>query len=111
MVPMSPNALITMTCPLLNVPKKTFFFSILFGEFQRKLNNFISNMFVFLNLGMAPYTFITVQTGSFLSQLNSWDDLFTGRTLLTLALMASVVGCAGFIIARVRRQIPQTVMP
>ena len=32
MVPMSPNSLITMTCPLLNVPKKIFFFSILVGS-------------------------------------------------------------------------------
>ncbi|CAF0991255.1 unnamed protein product [Adineta ricciae] len=90
MVPMSPNALITMTCPLLNVPKKIFFFSIL--------------------LGMAPYTFITVQTGSFLSQLNSFDDLFTRRTLLTLCLIATVAGCTGLIVARVRRKIPQTVI-
>ncbi|CAF0911820.1 unnamed protein product [Adineta steineri] len=90
MVPMSPNALITMTCPILNVPKKIFYFSILFG--------------------MAPYNFITVQTGSFLSQLNSFDDLFTWRTLLTLGLIASVAGCTGLIVARVRRKIPQTVI-
>lgn len=90
MIPMSPNALITLTCPLLNVPKKIFFFSIL--------------------LGMAPYTFITVQTGSFLSQLNSLDDLFTWRTLLTLGLIATVAGCTGLVVARVRRKIPQTVV-
>ncbi|UJR27227.1 hypothetical protein I4U23_008523 [Adineta vaga] len=90
MVPMSPNALITMTCPLLNVPRKIFFFSILFG--------------------MAPYTFIIVQTGSFLSQLNSFDDLFSWRTLLTLGLIATVAGCTGLIVARVRRKIPQTVI-
>ncbi len=36
MVPMSPNSLITMTCPLLNVPKKIFFFSILFGSFKKE---------------------------------------------------------------------------
>lgn len=63
-----------------------------------------------LSLGMAPYTFITVQTGSFLSQLNSLNDLFTGRTLLTLSLIAAVVGCTGLIVARVRRKIPQTVI-
>jgi hypothetical protein len=59
---------------------------------------------------MAPYNFISVQTGSFLSQLNSFDDLFTLRTLLTLALIASVVGCTGIFVARVRRRIPQTVI-
>jgi hypothetical protein len=59
---------------------------------------------------MAPYNFITVQTGSFLSQLNSFDDLFTRRTLLTLGLIASVVGCTGLIVARVRRKIPQTIL-
>ncbi|CAF0937022.1 unnamed protein product [Rotaria sp. Silwood1] len=90
MVPMSPNALITITCPLLNVPKKIFFFSILFG--------------------MAPYTFISVQTGSFLSQLNSFDDLFSCRTLLTLGLIATVAGCTGLIVARVRRKFTQTVL-
>jgi len=59
---------------------------------------------------MAPYTFITVQTGSFLSQLNSFDDLFTWRTLLTLGLIATVAGCTGLIVARIRRKIPQTVI-
>lgn len=59
---------------------------------------------------MAPYTFITVQTGSFLSQLNSFDDLFTWRTLVTLALIATVAGCTGLIVARVRRRIPSTVI-
>lgn len=59
---------------------------------------------------MAPYTFITVQTGSFLSQLNSFDDLFTWRTLLTLALIATVAGCTGLIVTRVRRKMPQTVI-
>lgn len=71
---------------------------------------FILTTLLRLSLGMAPYTFITVQMGSFLSQLNSLNDLFTGRTLLTLALIAAVVGCTGLIVARVRRQIPQTVI-
>ncbi|CAM4970930.1 unnamed protein product [Rotaria socialis] len=85
MVPMSPNSLITITCPLLNVPKKIFFFSILFG--------------------MAPYTFISVQTGSFLSQLNSFDDLFSLRTFLTLGLIATVAGCTGLVITRKKDRI------
>lgn len=90
MVPMSPNILITIACPVLNVPRKIFFFSIL--------------------LGMAPYTFIIVKTGSFLSQLNSLDDLLTWRTFLTLGLIASVAGITGLIVTRVRRNIPQTVI-
>jgi hypothetical protein len=59
---------------------------------------------------MAPYTFITVQTGSFLSQLNSFDDLFTARTLLTLALIAAVAGCSGLIVTRMRRKMPPTLI-
>lgn len=109
MVPMSPNAFITLACPLLNVPKKTFFFSILFGSFNNNNNKILFSIALRFS-GMAPYTFITVQTGSFLSQLNSFNDLFTGRTLLTLALIAAVVGCTGLIVARVRRKIPQTVI-
>lgn len=111
MVPMSPNSLITLTCPVLNVPKKIFFFSTLLGMFpifRRKFDCFL-HYFV-LYLGMAPYTFISVQTGSFLSQLNTFDDLFTWRTFLTLALIASVAGSTGLIVARVRRRIPQTVI-
>ena len=107
MVPMSPNSLITLTCPLLNVPKKIFFFSILFGE---RRFSWASASISSVPLGMAPHNFITVQTGSFLSQLNSFDDLFTARTLLTLALIASVAGCTGLIVARVRRQISPTVI-
>ncbi|CAF4535012.1 unnamed protein product, partial [Rotaria magnacalcarata] len=49
---------------------------------------------------MAPYTFISVQTGSFLSQLNSFDDLFSLRTFLTLGLIATVAGCTGLAVAR-----------
>ena len=64
----------------------------------------------FFSSGMAPYNFITVQTGSFLSQLNSFDDLFSRRTLLTLGLIATVVGCTGLAVARVRRRIPPTVI-
>ncbi len=48
--------------------------------------------------------------GSFLSQLNSFDDLFSWRTLLTLGLIATVAGCTGLLVARVRRKIPQTVI-
>ncbi len=111
MVPMSPNALITMTCPLLNVPKKVFFFSILFGSFEtNKSISYLLNISFFSRVGMAPYTFITVQTGLFLSQLNSFDDLFTGRTLLTLGLIAAVAGCTGLLVARVRRKMPPTVI-
>lgn len=62
---------------------------------------------MYFHLGMAPYTFISVQTGSFLSQLNSFDDLFTWRTLLTLGLIAAVAGCTGLIVARIRRKLAQ----
>lgn len=67
-------------------------------------------IFFLIQLGMAPYTFIIVKTGSFLSQLNSLDDLLTWRTFLTLGLIASVAGITGLIVTRVRRNIPQTVI-
>jgi hypothetical protein len=110
MVPMSPNSLITMTCPLLNVPKRTFFFSILFGRSCSMQEITFARDDTVLILGMAPYNFISVQMGSFLSQLNSFDDLFTLRTVMTLGLIASVVGCTGLVVARVRRKMPPIVI-
>lgn len=87
--------------------RKFFSFQFFSVNFKKKTNYSITFCFI-LCLGMAPYTFITVQTGSFLSQLNSFDDLFTGKTLLTLTLIATVAGCTGLLVVRVRRRIPQT---
>ena len=39
-------------------------------------------------LGQAPYNFICVQAGCILSDLKSWDDIFSTSTMLKLFSMA-----------------------
>lgn len=41
-------------------------------------------------IGLMPYNFICVQTGSMLSQISSMEDVFTSGTLLKLAAIALV---------------------
>ncbi|XP_023183762.1 transmembrane protein 41A-A-like [Xiphophorus maculatus] len=73
--PMTPNWFLNITCPVLNIPLSIFFFSVL--------------------IGLIPYNFICVRTGSVLSQLSSLDDIFSWGTLtqlLAIALMALLPG-------------------
>ncbi|XP_047458662.1 transmembrane protein 41A-B-like [Mugil cephalus] len=73
--PMTPNWFLNITCPVLNIPMPIFFFSVL--------------------IGLIPYNFICVRTGSILSQIHSLDDIFSWGTLaqlLAIALMALVPG-------------------
>ncbi|XP_013885402.1 transmembrane protein 41A-B [Austrofundulus limnaeus] len=73
--PMTPNWFLNITCPVLNIPISIFFFSVL--------------------LGLIPYNFICVRTGSILSQITSLDDIFSWGTLaqlLAIALMALLPG-------------------
>ncbi|TMS04509.1 Transmembrane protein 41A-B [Larimichthys crocea] len=73
--PMTPNWFLNITCPVLNIPMPIFFFSVL--------------------IGLIPYNFICVRTGSILSEISSLDDIFSWRTLaqlLAIALMALVPG-------------------
>ncbi|XP_075907006.1 transmembrane protein 41A-B-like isoform X2 [Nelusetta ayraudi] len=73
--PMTPNWFLNITCPVLNIPMPIFFFSVL--------------------IGLIPYNFICVRTGSILSRISSLDDIFSWGTLaqlLAIALMALVPG-------------------
>ncbi|XP_040904972.1 transmembrane protein 41A-B-like [Toxotes jaculatrix] len=73
--PMTPNWFLNITCPVLNIPMPVFFFSVL--------------------IGLIPYNFICVRTGSILSEISSLDDIFSWSTLaqlLAIALMALVPG-------------------
>lgn len=73
--PMTPNWFLNLSAPILNIPMAQFFFSVL--------------------IGLIPYNFICVQTGSILSTLTSLDALFSWGTvfkLLAIALVALVPG-------------------
>lgn len=73
--PMTPNWFLNITCPVLNIPMPIFFFSVF--------------------IGLIPYNFICVRTGSILSEISSLDDIFSWGTLaqlLAIALMALVPG-------------------
>ncbi|XP_034072388.1 transmembrane protein 41A-B-like [Gymnodraco acuticeps] len=73
--PMTPNWFLNITCPVLNIPMPIFFFSAL--------------------IGLIPYNFICVRTGSILSEISSLDDIFSWATLaqlLAIALMALLPG-------------------
>ncbi|XDA71200.1 hypothetical protein R6Z07F_001553 [Ovis aries] len=73
--PMTPNWFLNLSAPILNIPIVQFFFSVL--------------------IGLIPYNFICVQTGSILSTLTSLDALFSWETafkLLAIALVALVPG-------------------
>lgn len=73
--PMTPNWFLNLSAPILNIPIGQFFFSVL--------------------IGLIPYNFICVQTGSILSTLTSLDALFSWETvfkLLAIALVALVPG-------------------
>ncbi|XP_074531921.1 transmembrane protein 41A-B-like [Halichoeres trimaculatus] len=73
--PMTPNWFLNITCPVLNIPMPIFFFSVF--------------------IGLIPYNFICVRTGSILSEISSLDDIFSWGTLaqlLAIALMALLPG-------------------
>ncbi|XP_023281065.1 transmembrane protein 41A-B-like [Seriola lalandi dorsalis] len=73
--PMTPNWFLNITCPVLNIPLPIFFFSVF--------------------IGLIPYNFICVRTGSILSEISSLDDIFSWSTLaqlLAIALAALVPG-------------------
>ncbi|KAL6484180.1 hypothetical protein MHYP_G00062250 [Metynnis hypsauchen] len=66
--PMSPNWFLNMSSPIVNIPITLFFLSVF--------------------IGLMPYNFVCVQTGSVLSDLSSLDDLFSWSVLLKLLLAA-----------------------
>ncbi|XP_060943386.1 transmembrane protein 41A-B-like [Limanda limanda] len=78
--PMTPNWFLNITCPVLNIPMPIFFFSVL--------------------IGLIPYNFICVRTGSMLSEITSLDDIFSWSTLAQLLAIALVALVPGALIKR-----------
>ena len=87
MFPISPSWLLNIVAPFLNIPLPIFTFSVF--------------------IGLAPYNFICVQAGFILSDLNSWDDVFSTMTMLKLSSFALLPLCYAMFIKRrnQRRQI------
>ncbi|XP_036926879.1 transmembrane protein 41A isoform X3 [Sturnira hondurensis] len=78
--PMTPNWFLNLSAPILNIPIGQFFFSVL--------------------IGLVPYNFICVQTGSILSTLSSLDALFSWETVLKLLAIALVALVPGTLIKK-----------
>ncbi|CAB3982562.1 transmembrane 41A [Paramuricea clavata] len=78
--PMSPNWFLNMASPVLDVPLKLFFPSVL--------------------IGLVPYNYICVQTGCLLSELNSIDELLTINVVIKLVGIATASLIPGIIIKR-----------
>lgn len=97
---MTPNWFLNITCPVLNIPMPVFFFSVLIGETAHTQLKHTHGRATETNhcvspLGLIPYNFICVRTGSILSKISSLDDIFSWGTLaqlLAIALMALVPG-------------------
>ncbi|XP_061163735.1 transmembrane protein 41A-like [Saccostrea echinata] len=82
--PMSPNWFLNLASPILNIPEHMFFFSVF--------------------IGLMPYNFICVQTGSMLSQINSMEDIFTTGTFIKLAGIALVALVPSFIMKKLKNK-------
>ncbi|XP_075036185.1 transmembrane protein 41A [Mixophyes fleayi] len=78
--PMTPNWFLNLSSPILNIPVGQFFFSVL--------------------IGLLPYNFICVQTGSILSEIKSLDDMFSWGTLFKLLAIALVALIPATIVKR-----------
>ncbi|KAF7662467.1 hypothetical protein LDENG_00233970 [Lucifuga dentata] len=78
--PMTPNWFLNITCPILNIPMPIFFFSVF--------------------IGLIPYNFICVRTGSILSEISSLDDIFSWGTLAQLLAIACMALLPGALIKR-----------
>ncbi|XP_016055624.1 PREDICTED: transmembrane protein 41A [Miniopterus natalensis] len=82
--PMTPNWFLNLSAPILNIPLGQFFFSVL--------------------IGLIPYNFICVQTGSILSTLTSLDALFSWETVLKLLAIALVALVPGTLIKKLNQK-------
>ncbi|XP_053730313.1 transmembrane protein 41A-B-like [Synchiropus splendidus] len=78
--PMTPNWFLNITCPVLNIPLPIFFSSVF--------------------IGLIPYNFICVRTGSILSEISSMDDIFSWGTLAQLLAIAVAALVPGALIKR-----------
>ncbi|WAR09601.1 T41AA-like protein [Mya arenaria] len=81
--PMTPNWFLNMVSPILDIPLHLFFISVF--------------------IGLMPYNFICVQTGSMLSDLTSTDNIFTLATSLKLLGIALVALLPGIVINRLKQ--------
>ncbi|KAI6190184.1 CBN-BUS-19 protein [Aphelenchoides bicaudatus] len=70
MFPISPSWLLNIVAPFLNIPLPIFAFSAF--------------------IGLAPYNFICIQAGFMLSELKSWNDVFSTITMLKLCSFALI---------------------
>ncbi|KAL5006058.1 hypothetical protein ScPMuIL_017216 [Solemya velum] len=80
--PMSPNWFMNMVSPIINIPVHLFFPTVL--------------------IGLMPYNFVCVQTGSMLSQITSMDDILSKWMLLKLLAMALVSLLPGLVVHRMK---------
>ncbi|XP_045177727.1 transmembrane protein 41A-A-like isoform X3 [Mercenaria mercenaria] len=76
--PMSPNWFLNMVSPVLDVPIHMFFLSVF--------------------IGLMPYNFICVQTGSMLFEITSLDRIFTKEITLKMFGIAMVALLPGLLI-------------
>ncbi|EYC29001.1 hypothetical protein Y032_0007g3539 [Ancylostoma ceylanicum] len=112
--PISPSWLLNIVAPFLNIPLRIFVISAFIGEFtecmrascvrctmNRKPNavqtqgrcmglqlGYSRRPSGIFNRGLAPYNFICVQAGYILSELRSWDDIFSTSTMMKLFSIA-----------------------
>ncbi|BFZ15604.1 hypothetical protein BsWGS_18644 [Bradybaena similaris] len=68
--PMSPNWMMNIVAPIVGIPLHLFFLSVF--------------------IGLMPYNFVCVQTGSVLSQISSVGDIFTTWTMMKMFAVAVV---------------------
>jgi len=81
--PMSPNWFMNIVAPLVGIPINLFFLSVL--------------------IGLMPYNFVCVQTGSVMSQISSIEDIFTYSTLAKMSLVAVIALVPGLIIKQLHK--------
>ncbi|XP_060063276.1 transmembrane protein 41A-A-like [Ylistrum balloti] len=83
--PMTPNWFLNMASPIVNIPVHLFFLSVF--------------------IGLVPYNFICVQTGSMLSDLRSIEDIFTPWTMIKLGFIAIMALVPGLVSKRLKKNI------
>ncbi|XP_005090571.1 transmembrane protein 41A [Aplysia californica] len=81
--PMSPNWFMNVVAPLVGIPIHLFFLSVL--------------------IGLMPYNFICVQTGSVLSEISSVSDVFSTGTMLKMSLAALAALLPGLVIKKLHK--------
>jgi hypothetical protein len=95
-VPFTPNWLLNLLSPIVDVPFNLFFASIFIGRWC--IYPLHSTLTPFL--GLMPYNFIAVQTGSILTDIGEKGDVFDAWTIMKLLSIATVY--VGFIFVKNR---------